>query len=114
MADPRIPEASIRAAINGIDELEFIDRGGQGDAWRIRRHGGHDEVLKVIVGAETPRVQREIETMQAVNDPRVMRFSEAGALDHAGTEYPYIIGEYVSGRSIATRLQAGEWPDERA
>ena len=113
MADPRIPESALRSAIDGVDELAFIDRGGQGDAWRLRRNGGDDEVLKVIVGADPARVLREIEVMRTINDPRVMRFTEAGSLAHSGTTYPYIIGEYISGRSVANCLQADDWPDER-
>ncbi len=87
MADPRIPEAAIRAAIGEIDELEFIDRGSQGDAWRLRRDGGGNEVLKVVIGAEPARVAREIETMQALNHPRVMHFTESGSLTHDGNTW---------------------------
>jgi serine/threonine protein kinase len=112
MADPRIPESAIRAAIDGIDELTFIDGGGQGDAWRIRRNGGGDEFLKVIVRADTARVAQEIGTMQAVSSPYVMKFTEAGSLTHGSTAYPFIIGEYISDRSIAARLENDEWPDE--
>ena len=113
MADPRIAESSIREAVNGIDELEFIDRGGQGDAWRLRRNGGPDEVLKAIIGAESARVAQEIGTMEAVDSPHVMGFTEAGKLAHGGTNYPFIIGEYVPGRAIGVRLEADEWPDEK-
>jgi serine/threonine protein kinase len=113
MREPRIPEEAIRAAISGIDELSFIDRGGQGDAWRLRRNCGGDEVLKVIVGADPARVEREIATMRAVHSPRVMRFTEAGGLTHLGAQYPWIIGEYVPGGSIASRLVADDWPDEK-
>lgn len=113
MSDPRIPEAAIRAAIDNIDEIAFIDRGTQGDAWRIRRNGGGDEVLKVIVSGETARVAREVKTMQAVNDPHVMRFTEAGGLEHAGANHAWIIGEYVPGDSIAKKLEAGDWPTKK-
>lgn len=113
MTDPRIAESSVRVAVDGIDELEFIDRGGQGDAWRLRRNGGPDEVLKVIIGAESARVAQEIGTMEAVDSPHVMGFTEAGKLAHGGTNYPFIIGEYVSGRAIGVRLEADEWPDEK-
>src|SRR5690348_78014 len=51
--------------------------------------------------------------MEAVSDEHVMRFTEAGALDHGGTTYPYIVGEFIDGGSIASRLERGEWPDER-
>jgi serine/threonine protein kinase len=112
MSDPRVPESAIREAIDGLEDLQFIDRGGQGDAWRIRRNGGGDEVLKVIVGGDSARVVREIETMRAVSHPRVMRFSEAGTIIHDGASYAYIIGEYVPGRSIANRIDAGDWPSE--
>lgn len=96
-----------------IDFIEFIDRGGQGDAWRIRRDGRGDEVLKLIIGADPARVAREIGTMKAVRDPRVMGFSDSGTLSAPGGEFPYIIGEYVPGRSIAKRMEADEWPSEQ-
>jgi len=109
---PRIPEESIRAAVDGIDKLDFIDGGGQGDAWRMRRNGGDDEFLKVVVQAEAARVAQEIGTMQAVDSPNVMGFTEDGKLEHDGAVYPFIVGEYVDGQSIGARLDAGEWPDE--
>jgi serine/threonine protein kinase len=110
MNDPRIPEAAIRSAVNGLDEIEFLDRGTQGDAWRIRRNGGGDEVLKVLVQGDSARVAKEIETMKAVKSPFVMGFTEAGVMEHSGTDYPYIIGEYVPGRSIGRRVLDGDWP----
>lgn len=113
MTDPRIPESAIKSAVSGIDELEFIDAGGQSDAWRLRRKGGGDEVLKVIIRADPARVAREIATMQAVANPHVMDFTESGQLTHGGTAYPFIIGEYVSGRSVANRMKANEWPNEK-
>ena len=51
--------------------------------------------------------------MKAVDSPNVMRFTEAGQLEHNGTIYPFIIGEYVSERSMAAWLEADEWPDEK-
>lgn len=32
---------------------------------------------------------------------------------HFGAEYPFIIGEYVPGGSIGSRIDAGDWPDEK-
>jgi serine/threonine protein kinase len=112
MADPRVPKSSIQAEIPNLTSLEFIDRGTQGDAWRIRRNGGGDEVLKVIVQGETARVDKEIETMQKVHSPYVMGFTEAGSLIHAGNAFPFIIGEYVPGKSVGKRAVDGEWPTE--
>jgi eukaryotic-like serine/threonine-protein kinase len=113
MTDPRLPESAIRSAVSSIDELDFIDGGGQSDAWRLRRNGGGDEVLKVIISADPVRVAREIATMQAITNPHVMGFTESGELTHGGTTYSFIIGEYVSGRSLASRIEADEWPDEK-
>ena len=113
MATPRVPKSTVESAISGVDELEFIDGGGQSDAWRLRRNGGGDEVLKIIIREDPARVDREIETMQKVNDPRVMGFTESGSLTHSGTTYPYIIGEYVPGRSLASRIERDEWPAEK-
>jgi serine/threonine protein kinase len=112
MPTPRIPESAIRAHISGIDELEFIDGGGQGDVWRLRRNGGSDEALKVVVGAPLLRVQRETEAMQAISDRHVMRFTEAGDLTHGGQQFPFIIGEYIPGQTVAKRLDANDWPTE--
>jgi serine/threonine-protein kinase len=41
-----------------------------------------------------------------------MRFSEEGSLEHSGIAYPYIIGEFVPGGSIAYRLENDDWPTE--
>lgn len=103
----------MRSAIAGLEEIAFIDGGGQGDAWRIRRNGGGDEFLKVIVRAETARVAQEIGTMEAVSSPYVMGYTEDGVLTHGGSSYSYIIGEYISDRSIGARLEDGEWPNEK-
>jgi serine/threonine protein kinase len=113
MSEPRIPKNSIEAALPELTVLEFIDRGGQGDAWRIERNGGGPEVLKVVIGADPARVAQEIKAMQAVKSPHVMGFTEAGQLDHAGTSYPFILGEFISGKSISKRLEANEWPSEK-
>lgn len=68
--------------------------------------------MKVIVQGDSARVAKEIGTMKAVKSPFVMGFTEAGALEYAGTGYPYIIGEYVPGRSIGSRVVDGDWPSE--
>ncbi|HWA52907.1 MAG TPA: serine/threonine-protein kinase [Solirubrobacterales bacterium] len=111
--EPRIPENALRAAVDDLDAIEFIASGGQGDAWRVRRKGGEDEVLKVVVNADPARVKREIGAMQAVDNPYVMGFTEAGTLDHNGSSYPFLIGEYVPGKSVAQRVEDGDWPDEK-
>jgi serine/threonine protein kinase len=112
MSDPRIPEAAVRSAVDGLEEIEFLDRGAQGDAWRIRRNGDGNEVLKVIVQGDSARVAKEIGAMKAVKSPFVMGFTEAGSLEHAGTGYPYIVGEYVPGKSVGSRVVDGEWPSK--
>ena len=112
MSEPRIPQGAIHAAIDNVDELEFIDRGTFGDGWRIRRNGGSDEFLKVIVQGDARRVDREIAAMRAVNSSHVMRFADSGELTYNGSAYPWIIGEYVAGRSIAKHLESDEWPSE--
>lgn len=112
MADPRIPSTSIEAAISNLTGLEFIDGGGQGDAWCIQRDGGGDEFLKVVVEADGARVAQEIGTMEAISSPYVMGFTEAGELTHDGKAYPFIIGEYVPGKSIGAHLEEDSWPTE--
>lgn len=87
---PRIPEAAVRSAVDGLEEIEFLDQGAQCDAWRIRCNGGGDEVLKFIVQGDSARVAKEIGAMKAVESPFVMGFTEADSLEHAGTGYPYM------------------------
>jgi hypothetical protein len=50
-----------------------------------------------IIGADSARVAREIAAMQAVSNPHVMRFFEAGLLQYQGGDYPFIVGEYIVG-----------------
>lgn len=112
MTDPRIPSDAIEAAIPNLTSLRFIDGGGQGDAWCIQRDGGEDEFLKVVVMADSARVAQEIGTMEAVDSPYVMGFTEAGELTYGGTAYPFIIGEYVPGKSIGAHIEDDSWPTE--
>jgi eukaryotic-like serine/threonine-protein kinase len=80
--------------------------------WRVRQ-GGRDDVIKVLFSANAPRVEREVDAMRAVNSPHVMKFLESLTLRTGENTLAAIRGEYIAGGTIATRLKAGDWPDER-
>jgi serine/threonine protein kinase len=112
--EPRIPvEAVARSLDVEVDRLSFLGRGGQGDAWRLRADGD-DRVVKVIVGAlDAERVRREIAALTSVSDPHVMAFHSTATVQYEDADYLAILGEYIPGGTVAERLAAGRWPDER-
>jgi eukaryotic-like serine/threonine-protein kinase len=104
---PRIPKSAIEASLSGVEELEFLDRGGQGDAWRAVIEG-QEQVVKVIVAASEPkRIDLEVASLQAIDSPHVMGYIGSGLVNYEGKVYPLIRGEYIAGGTVRTALAKG-------
>lgn len=99
----------IRRALGGLEELEDLGGGGQGRVWRIKRNG-RESVLKVIPDADPARVEREADSLQRINSPRVMGFEDTVVIHDGQKRVPAIRGEFVPGGTVADALQAGGAP----
>jgi serine/threonine protein kinase len=106
LTTPRIPKNAVEASLDDVEELEFLDKGGQGDAWRAVL-GGKEQVVKVIVAASEPkRVEIEVASLKAIDDEHVMGYLGSGTVKHEGKTYPLIRGEYIAGGTLRSALDA--------
>lgn len=103
-----------------LDEFEIVGRIGSGafsEVYRARDRAGRDVVLKcpheVILGdtATFDRFRREMRIADRLHHPGIQR-----SLDpHADRSRPYMVMEYVEGRSLRQVLgEAGPLPVDRA
>jgi eukaryotic-like serine/threonine-protein kinase len=109
----QVPENEIKAALGPFDSLVPIGGpSGSGEAWRARK--GSDELtIKVIVHEHEPgRFAREVSALKLLNSPRLMRIVSDGVLTVGGTDYPYLLSEFVSGRSVREQLAQGVPSDD--
>ncbi len=99
--------------VGSYEVIELLGAGGGGEVWRARdQRLGRDVAIKVLL------------RHWAVDDARVRRFAEearaAGALNHPNVltvfdvgeirGIPYLVCEYLEGRSLRERLEAGPLP----
>lgn len=87
-----------------------LARGGQGAVWLGRRaRDGREVAIKVLLAGQGARPEqqrrfaREVEALSRLRHPHVVAILDAGT--HQGT--PYLVMEYVPGRSLAERLREG-------
>jgi serine/threonine protein kinase len=107
-----VTESDLQAALGPFDELVPIGaRSGSGEAWRARK--GSDVLgVKVVVHEHQPgRFSREVAALKRITSPRVMRIIDDGTIPVGGTDYPYIVSEYVEGQNVRDQL-AGGAPDD--
>ncbi|MBT2675851.1 serine/threonine protein kinase [Streptomyces sp. ISL-14] len=86
---------------------EPIGRGGMGEVWRATDELlGRTVAVKLLAAeaddATTQRFRREAEIAARLNHPHVVALYDAGS--HQGR--PYLVMEYVEGRSLAQELSA--------
>lgn len=105
---PRIPQSAVQAAYSSAT-LTFVGQGGQGDVWRARS-GTDDEALRVVIGGDPRRIAQEVNALRQLSSPHLMRFHALESLQHGGTDYPVIRGEFIEGGTVADKLRAAAAP----
>lgn len=106
MTTPRIPKSAVEASLDNVEELEFLDKGGQGDAWRAVL-AGQEQIVKVIVAASEPkRVELEVASLKAIDDEHVMGYLGSGIVAYESKKFPLIRGEYIAGGTLRSALDA--------
>jgi serine/threonine protein kinase len=100
-----------RPAIPGFEILECLGQGGMGVVWKARDRGlGHTVALKVlregVVDAELRRrLQQEARALARLRHPHIVQFQHLGAWRSAeGTEFPYLVLEYINGEPLHRHL----------
>lgn len=94
--------------IPGIEGAEEIGRGARGIVYRARR-AGHTVAVKVALDPQADLKEariwfcREGAILACVNHPGLAEILEVGEVDGR----PYLIREYVAGRTLAADLQEG-------
>jgi hypothetical protein len=106
-----VNEDAVRAAVGEVDEFESLGGGGQGRVWRVRR-GNEIDAVKVLLEVDPERADREVKALQAVNSPHVMKFRGTLTVVDGARTLAAIRGEFIPGGTVATRLEADEWPSE--
>jgi WD40 repeat protein len=109
--------ATVAASPSGYEILEELGRGGMGIAYRAWQIGLKRQVtLKVIQSGDLAnseqrsRFRREAEAIGRLQHPHIVQVFEVG--EHAGR--PYLVLEYVSGGSLAQRLDGTPRPAREA
>lgn len=107
------PDRAVRstalAGLEGLEDLEFLGRGGMAEVYRARHRGsGRSVAIKVLnhTVAESDelvqRFQREAEIIAALAHPNIVEFLEHGTL---GDGTRYIVMEFVAGHDMARLLE---------
>ncbi|BBX58335.1 Serine/threonine-protein kinase PknL [Mycobacterium shottsii] len=110
-----VTRADIERALDPCQEAERVGSpSGIGECWRIVRNGAVT-ACKVITRAYEPeRFEREVEAMQRIDSPRVVRVFGRGKLTTAddGKEHPYFLSEFLEGGDVRQHIDAGNQPDD--
>ena len=103
--------------IDGYELGDLVGRGGMGLVFKARQKAlKRDVALKVIVSGahagatERARFRTEAEAVARLHDPSIVQIYEVG--EQAGC--PYLALEFVSGGSLAQRLDGTPMPPRRA
>ena len=79
-------------------------------AFHVRSKEGEELCLKLIAPhTSLDRVQREIEAMQKISHPNVVRLREYTFSSKAGTPLHYIVEDFIEGTDLADQL-GKKWP----
>jgi eukaryotic-like serine/threonine-protein kinase len=115
MIMPVVTEAEISRKLGAFDAITPLGSpSGSGECWRLER-GSDVSALKVIVKHPDPdRFDREVEALERVQSPRVMRLVSYGTDLEAsdGTKYSYLLSEFIEGGDLREHLVAGSVPTD--
>lgn len=106
-------QAASPPAIPGYTLLEKLGAGGMGEVFLARRDGGSGECVAVKLLSPAAnmsqreqhlRFERETRLMSEIRHPNIVRVLDHG---HANGR-PFLVMEFVQGRSLRTRMEPGD------
>jgi len=108
--------ADIEGALGPCQEAVRVGSpSGMGECWRVVQNR-EEKACKVITrDYESERFDREVEAMQRIESPRVVRVLGRGMLTTAddGEEHPYLLSDFLPGGDVRQNINASGWPDDR-
>jgi tetratricopeptide (TPR) repeat protein len=109
--------AAAAPQIPGIENLVLAGQGGMGAVFRGRdTRLGRTVAVKVLAGSALlstsarARAEREARALAALDHPHIVRIHAAGEADGL----PFIVMEWIEGRSLQARIDAGVVPAREA
>ncbi|MEU7793072.1 serine/threonine-protein kinase [Micromonospora tulbaghiae] len=83
--------------------------GGFATVYKARDDGGKVVALKVVRNGKLSSVQRELDILQSLNHPNIVRILDAGDIPSGD---PYLVMEYIEGPTLRNFCEASTRPDE--
>ena len=110
IADVAAAICAARGVVLGV----CLGSGAFKTAYRVNEPGGVTYALKIIRSSvASPRTNREVEAIRRCDHGCIARLFEVGSHPYDGSQYEFIIEEYVDGGTLKSRLESeGQLEDE--
>lgn len=108
LPQPRFTSEEVGAALGG--PVSHLGSGTFSDTWK-----SGDTAVKILCGepVEEERLQREIDGLNRVCSPNVVRLIGTGKVTLRGHEYNTLVFEYIEGGDVAERLARRDLPSAK-
>lgn len=116
MAIFHCPIEDARQMYPEYDFVRALTPSAQKAAFHVKDKEGNDLCLKVIApNYERDRLDREIQAMQTIQHPNVVRLKEYTFSSKPGQQRHYIVEEFIDGADLSAHLVPGTpWDPKRA
>lgn len=102
---PRFAEAEVASALGG--PVTLLGCGAFGDTWRLA-----DTAVKIICvdGYPPERLDREVDGLNRVNSPHVVRLLDTRTVQLGGVDRPTLVFEFIEGGDLSGRMTGPNSP----
>ncbi len=104
-----IPIADAAAMFPEYKFVQALTPSAQKAAFHVQDGDGHDLCLKIISpDYERDRLDREIQAMQSLDHPNVVKLVEYTFSSKPGEQRHYLVEEFIDGKDLSEILQSGQ------
>lgn len=110
-----VTRTDIEGALGPCDEAARVGSpSGMGECWRIVQNGDVKACKVITASYEEERFDREVEAMQRISSPRVVRVLGQGKLTTSddGEDHPYLLSDFLPGGDVRENITANGAPDD--
>jgi serine/threonine protein kinase len=91
----------------GFQLVRLLGDGSYKNVYLIETADHEQFALNIIRNpGSSPRTQREIESLQKCQHPVIARLLDIGLITYCGSQYEYLVEEYLSGGTLSERLKS--------